>query len=129
MDRLPVNIRVVLVVAQARLRFRNGPISAGVQDDFRATAIFSNRSFHAKRAVVWNRSDLRLVALPNESSERLVGVRLIEIDERRDSLRLRCREALRNLAANGFLFANVFGSLRGGDVLSTSQGWRQKERQ
>jgi sigma-B regulation protein RsbU (phosphoserine phosphatase) len=129
MDGLSVNVRVVLVVAQTRLCFRNRPISASVQDNFGAATVVSDGPLDAKLTVMWNHSDLNFVPLPNDSSKGLIGVRPVEINKRWNSAKLRRGEALSDLAANGFLFANMLGSLRRWNTLSDGKDRSQQERQ
>jgi hypothetical protein len=89
-----------------------------MEDYFRSSPIIDDCPFDAEHPVFRNISDCGFVTLPDDSSEGLIGIRLVEIYEGRTSLGTGRRVRPGDFPAYGSLFTYVFARFGCWNVLS-----------
>ena len=82
-----------------------------MKDDLRPSTIFGDRPFDAKHTDPRNIPDTGFVPLPYDSGERLVWIRLFEVDKGGRTAYGRRDLYFRNPPANGPLFSEMFACI------------------
>src|ERR1039458_6604788 len=109
-----VTVCVVVIVTQTR----HVPRVPVEKLNLRDAVVFSDGSRNADRTARWQSSNRCSVLLPDDSSEHLMGVRLVQVDESGGTTAIGGGTFAGYLAAYGPVLPNVLSGISSGDRLS-----------